>query len=56
MARRRVTQAALAEHLGLSQAAVGRRLTGVVAFDVDELGRVADFLGLSMADLMRGAA
>ena len=45
VARRRVTQGALAEVLGMSQAAVSRRLSGAVAFDVEELSVVAAHLG-----------
>lgn len=52
MARRRVSQAAMARHLGVSQAAVSRRLQGVVPFDVVELERVADLLKVSVDTLM----
>lgn len=45
MARQNRGQAALASLLGLSQAAVSRRLQGLVEFDVGELLKVADFLG-----------
>ena len=52
MARQRRTQAELAEHLNVSQAAVSRRLVGLVPFDVSELDEVAAFLGVPLADLL----
>jgi len=52
MARRRVSQSALAKHLGMAQTAVSRRLTGVVSFDVNEVAAVAAFLDVPLASLM----
>lgn len=52
MVRQEVNQQQLAESLGLSQAAVSRRLTGEVPFDVNELVAVAAALGITVADLM----
>lgn len=52
MARRRIPQIALAKHLGMSQAAVSRRLNGVTAFDVDELTSLAAWLGVPAASLL----
>lgn len=43
-ARRRLTQATLADALGLSQAAVSRRLAGTTPFELDELAVVAPLL------------
>lgn len=51
-ARRRLSQVALAERLGVSVERLSRRLTGRVAIDVDELADVADALGLQPADLL----
>ena len=51
MARSRVTQATLAAHLHLSQAAVSRRLKGDVAFDADELTVVSQVVGVSVGAL-----
>lgn len=56
MARNRVSQTALAETLGLSQAAVSRRLLGAVPFDVDELAQVAELLNVTAASLIGEAA
>lgn len=47
LARKQMSQVALAEHLGVAQATVSRRLTGEVPFDVAELGQVAEILGVS---------
>lgn len=51
LAYRRIPQAALADVLGMSQVAVSRRLRGETLFDVDEVAKVAAFLGVSVADL-----
>ena len=55
MARSRVTQADLAVGLGISQAAVSRRLTGMVDFTVSELDAVASVLGVPTASLLPAA-
>lgn len=52
MARRKVTQAQLAEQLGCTQPAISRRLSGVISWDVDELTRVAEFLGVPLSSLL----
>lgn len=51
LAYRRIPQADLAEVLGMSQVAVSRRLRGETLFDVDEVAKVAAFLGVSVAAL-----
>ena len=56
LARRQISGAKLAEQLGWSQPYVQRRLSGRVAFDVDELGRIADVLSIDLADLVGGEA
>jgi transcriptional regulator with XRE-family HTH domain len=56
MARKRVTQQKLASGLGLSQAAVSRRLRGDVPFDVAMLSDVADLLGVPVAALTNQVA
>jgi predicted transcriptional regulator len=55
-ARQRVTQAELATLLNLSQAAVSRRLSGAVAFELDELHAVAERLSLQVEQLVKAAA
>lgn len=52
MARKNLSQRALAEVLGITQSAVSARLRGAVAFDVDELGAVASALDIPIQDLI----
>jgi transcriptional regulator with XRE-family HTH domain len=52
MARRRISQTALAEALGMSQAAISRRLTGTIPFDVAELSAIATILGVPLSALL----
>lgn len=52
LARQRRTQADLASALGMSPQAVGRRLSGEHPFDVVELGRAADWLGVPLSSLV----
>ena len=56
MARRKISQEAVAQTLGLSQASVSARLRGVTPFRVDELLRIADLLGVPLDLLLAGAA
>lgn len=56
MARRKKSQRDVAEALGSSQPAVYRRLAGEVAFDVDELGAIADLLEMDVRDLLPATA
>lgn len=52
MARRKITQLAVANALGVSIAAVSRRLSGHVAWDVDDLAVVAQLLDMDPRDLL----
>lgn len=52
MARRRVSQAALAAHLGISQTAMSRRLTSQTDLTVGELYAVAEFLQMPVTALL----
>lgn len=52
MARRRVTQNALAADLDMTQQALSRRLTGAVAFNVDELHAAAAALDVPVTSLL----
>lgn len=52
MARRRITQTALATAVGQSQAAMSRRIVGDVAFDLDDLEKIAPLLGVGVAQLL----
>lgn len=56
MARKRITQIKLAESVGWSQGAVSRRLSGRVPFNIEELARVAEILGVTVADLVAEVA
>ncbi len=52
MARRGVSQAELAEVLGVSQSNVSYRLRGKTAFVIHDLAIIAGYLGITVADLL----
>lgn len=52
MARRRVTVPRLAVQTGMSPAYLYRRLSGETALDVDDLGRLAAALDVSVISLL----
>jgi predicted transcriptional regulator len=52
MARRKVPQREIADSLGMSQAAVSKRLAGVVPWDVNELDVVARVLEVPVTTLL----
>lgn len=52
MARSKLTQARLAHSVGMTQQALSRRLSAQTSFTVDELGRIASTLGVTLADLV----
>ena len=52
VARVGVTQADLAQILGMSRSAVSLRYTGRVAWRIDELERVARYLNFPVTDLL----
>lgn len=52
LARRDLTQEALADHLGVSRAYVYRRLNGDVPWNVQDLRRVARFVSVPLEQLM----
>jgi transcriptional regulator with XRE-family HTH domain len=56
MTRQGHTQMDLAAALNLPQSSISYRLSGRVAFDVDELQRVADFLGVTVSSLIEPTA
>jgi transcriptional regulator with XRE-family HTH domain len=56
MARRRVSQGELADHLEVSQAAISRRLSGEVAWSVPELISIALFLDVAAESLLSPAS
>ena len=51
-ARRNIPYIRIAERLGISQAAVSRRMLGQTPIDVPELYELADLLGMPVADLL----
>lgn len=56
MARQRKRQGDLGDVLGLTQGAVSKRLSGIVALDVDEVGKIAAFLGVPVSSLIEDDA
>ncbi|MGW0043443.1 helix-turn-helix domain-containing protein [Rhodococcus sp. NPDC003348] len=52
MARRRISQSALASRLGISQSSMSRRLSGESPFTVDELLRLAEIFEVPVTDLL----
>lgn len=56
MARRRLSQQAVAEAAGMTQSYLGRRLVGVIAFDVTDLERLSRVLDVPVASLLPGVA
>lgn len=58
MARYKVGDAQLALGIGgtLSRSALNRRTSGEIPFDVDLLARIADYLGITLDELMRDAS
>lgn len=56
MARRRITQRALALAIGKTQQFVSRRVSGEVAFDTDDIDAIAQQLEVSPYELLRRAA
>lgn len=54
MARYHVTQAALADLIGVSQSQMSKRMKGKIPIDIFELEKLADFFEVSVADLVGG--
>jgi len=52
LAKHKISQTAAGTELGLSQAAMSRRLAGEIPFNVDELSKLADLMGVPLAMLM----
>lgn len=55
VARRRIPQRVLAEALGLTQQSVSMRLAGKTPIDLNELGIIANVLGVEPAHLITQA-
>lgn len=52
LARRNISAAELARRTGLKQPYISRRMAGEVAFDLDDLERIAEVLDVEVADLL----
>lgn len=52
MARRGLSQVALAEQLGISQSMLSNRLAGKTVFNIDELTRIAGLLDVPLSALL----
>lgn len=50
-----VSQEELGLKIGLSQPAISRRMTGTMPWRLDELEKLADALGLHLAELLDGS-
>lgn len=55
LARLNETQTALCHATTMAKATASRRLSGESPFGLDELMKVADFLGVSVSDLLKRA-
>lgn len=55
MARQRIRQITVARHLGLSQQAISRRMSGSIDFTVGELLSIASLLNVPASTLLDGA-
>lgn len=51
LGRRMLSASELARRIGATQPYISRRLTGDIAFDVDDLVKIAAVLGVEVADL-----
>lgn len=56
LTRRRMSGAALAKALGVSQPYVWRRLTGETSLDLSDIERIAAVLDIEPVDLLRAAS
>jgi len=56
MGRHQIRQTQIAVLLGISQAAVSKRVRGETPFSVEELTKVAGLFGVPVTDLLDGVA
>lgn len=54
MARRQVTQTEMAQHLGITQPALSKRIRGIVPLNIDELAAIADRLEVPLDAILHG--
>jgi transcriptional regulator with XRE-family HTH domain len=53
LAVRRMSDSALGRAIGMSQSKISRRTNGEIAFDTDDLGRIASHLGITVVELIQ---
>ena len=53
LAVRKISDAALGRMIGMSQSKISRRTNGEIAFDTDDLGRIAKALGITLVELVQ---
>lgn len=53
LAVRRMSDSALGRAIGMSQSKISRRTNGEIAFDTDDLGRIARALDVSIVELIQ---
>lgn len=53
LAVRQISDSALGRAIGMSQSMISRRTNGSTAFDTDDLGRIAGYLGLDLVELVQ---
>ena len=56
MARKRISQATVGAHLGISQVSVSYKLSGKTPFTIDQLAAIADLLEVPLETLTEGVA
>lgn len=49
-----ISKSATARGIGMTQSTFSRRANGLDAFDVDELGQLANFFGVTLVDIVTG--
>lgn len=54
LAHAHISAAEMGRRIGMAQSTMSRRTTGAEPFDVDELGAIADILGVTLVDLITG--
>ncbi len=52
LARQQISQSELAKRLGVAQQTVSRRITGDIPFDIAELSKIAEILGVPFANFL----
>lgn len=50
---RRLSDSALGREIGMTQSKISRRMNGEIAFDTNDLGRLATYFGMSVVELIQ---